>query len=311
MNLNSLKLLANRKLLVVKKYSPEILVTVGIVGVIASTVMACKATTKAHEVLDKAKEKKDKIDEAMAYANSRIDFDENDYTPKDRKKDLVLVYTQTGIDFAKLYGPSVILGTLSIGCILGAHHILRKRNLALVAAYAVLDDSFKKYRSRVVADAGEEKDLEYQYGVKEEKVETVVVDEATGKSKKVKSTKKVVDPNGVSLYARFFDELNQNWNPIPEYNMAFLKHQQNYFNDLLRIRGHVFLNEVYDELGMERSSAGAVVGWVLTKDSESSDNYIDFGLYDATRPRVRDFVNCTEASILLDFNVDGTIYDKI
>ena len=311
MNLNSLKLLANRKLLVVKKYSPEILVTVGIVGVITSTVMACKATTKAHEVLDKAKEKKDKIDEAMDYANSRIDFDENDYTEKDRKKDLVLVYTQTGVDFAKLYGPSVILGTLSIGCILGAQHILRKRNLALVAAYAVLDDSFKKYRSRVIADAGEEKDLEYQYGVKEEKVETVVVDEATGKSKKVKSTKKVVDPNGVSLYARFFDELNQNWNPIPEYNMAFLKHQQNYFNDLLRIRGHVFLNEVYDELGMERSSAGAVVGWVLTKDSESSDNYIDFGLYDATRPRVRDFVNCTEASILLDFNVDGTIYDKI
>lgn len=302
MNLNSLKLLANRKLLVVKKYSPEILVTVGIVGVIASTVMACKATTKAHEVLDKAKEKKDAIDEAAAFEN---------YTENDRKKDLVLVYTQTGVDFAKLYGPSVILGTLSIGCILGAHHILRKRNLALVAAYAVLDDSFKKYRSRVVADAGEEKDLEYQYGVKEEKVETVVVDEATGKSKKVKSTKKVVDPNGVSLYARFFDELNQNWNPIPEYNMAFLKHQQNYFNDLLRIRGHVFLNEVYDELGIERSSAGAVVGWVLTKDSESSDNYIDFGLYDATRPRVRDFVNCTEASILLDFNVDGTIYDKI
>ena len=302
MNLNSLKLLANRKLLVVKKYSPEILVTVGIVGVIASTVMACKATTKAHEVLDKAKEKKDAIDEAAAFEN---------YTENDRKKDLVLVYTQTGVDFAKLYGPSVILGTLSIGCILGAHHILRKRNLALVAAYAVLDDSFKKYRSRVIADAGEEKDLEYQYGVKEEKVETLVKDETTGKTKKVKSTKKVVDPNGVSLYARFFDELNPNWNPIPEYNMAFLKHQQNYFNDLLRIRGHVFLNEVYDELGMERSSAGAVVGWVLTKDSESSDNYIDFGLYDATRPRVRDFVNCTEASILLDFNVDGTIYDKI
>ena len=87
----------------------------------------------------------------------------------------------------------------------------------------------------------------------------------------------------------------------------YLKAQQNSFNDLLRARGHVFLNEVYDGLGLERSQAGAVVGWVLG----DGDNYVDFGIFDGDKPRARDFVNGLEASILLDFNVDGVIYDLI
>jgi hypothetical protein len=130
-----------------------------------------------------------------------------------------------------------------------------------------------------------------------------------GKKIKSKKTIEVTDPNGVSQYARFFDESCVQWSKTPEYNLTFLNCQQNYANDLLHSRGHVFLNEVYDMLGIPRSQAGAVVGWVLGKDNDVG--YIDFGIYDGNRMRARDFVNGYERSILLDFNVDGVIYDLI
>lgn len=312
MNLNKIGAVltnkASRSVLVVKKFSPEILVGVGIVGLIGSTVMACNATLKVDAVLAVAKEKKDKIDKMTAYANSRIDFDENDYTPKDRQKDLLITYVQTGADFAKLYGPSVLLGGLSIACILGSYNIMRKRNIAVVAAYKVLKDGFDKYRERVVEDLGTEKDLEYRHGTKMEKVEETVTDPETGKKKKVKKDVATYDSNHVSQYARFFDESCPQWSKTPEYNLLFLKTQQNYANDLLHARGHLFLNEVYDMLGMKHTQEGSVTGWVL---SESSDNFVDFGIFDVRRKAAREFVNGDERSILLDFNVDGIIWDKI
>ena len=312
MNLNKIGAVltnkASRSVLVVKKFSPEILVGVGIVGLIGSTVMACNATLKVDAVLAVAKEKKDKIDKMTEYANSRIDFDENDYTPQDRQKDLLITYVQTGADFAKLYGPAVLLGGLSIACILGSYNIMRKRNIAVVAAYKVLKDGFDKYRERVVEDLGAEKDLEYRHGTKMEKVEETVTDPETGKKKKTKKDVATYDSNHVSQYARFFDESCPQWSKTPEYNLLFLKTQQNYANDLLHARGHLFLNEVYDMLGMKHTQEGSVTGWVL---SESSDNFVDFGIFDVRRKAAREFVNGDERSILLDFNVDGIIWDKI
>ena len=312
MNLNKIGAVltnkASRSVLVVKKFSPEILVGVGIVGLIGSTVMACNATLKVDAVLAVAKEKKDKIDKMTEYANSRIDFDENDYTPQDRQKDLLITYVQTGADFAKLYGPAVLLGGLSIACILGSYNIMRKRNIAVVAAYKVLKDGFDKYRERVVEDLGAEKDLEYRHGTKMEKVEETVTDPETGKKKKLKKDVATYDSNHVSQYARFFDESCPQWSKTPEYNLLFLKTQQNYANDLLHARGHLFLNEVYDMLGMKHTQEGSVTGWVL---SESSDNFVDFGIFDVRRKAAREFVNGDERSILLDFNVDGIIWDKI
>ena len=312
MNLNKIGAVltnkASRSVLVVKKFSPEILVGVGIVGLIGSTVMACNATLKVDAVLAVAKEKKDKIDKMTAYANSRIDFDENDYTPQDRQKDLLITYVQTGADFAKLYGPAVLLGGLSIACILGSYNIMRKRNIAVVAAYKVLKDGFDKYRERVVEDLGTEKDLEYRHGTKMEKFEETVTDHETGKKKKIKKDVATYDSNHVSQYARFFDESCPQWSKTPEYNLLFLKTQQNYANDLLHARGHLFLNEVYDMLGMKHTQEGSVTGWVLSDDS---DNFVDFGIFDVRRKAAREFVNGDERSILLDFNVDGIIWDKI
>lgn len=304
-NLNNVKTVATRVVgrsgLFVKKHSPEILLTAGIVGVVASTVMCCKATLKVDELLDARKEQLDNIH----YAKDTLE--EEEYSEQDYKKDLTITYVQTGLGFVKLYGPAVSLGILSVGCILGAHGIMKKRNVALMAAYKTIEQSFNDYRQRVVEELGEEKDKMFKYGIRQETV-TEVEKDANGKEKKVTKTVNTLDPNTHSQYARFFDEASPHWSKTPEYNLIFLKAQQNYANDLLHARGHLFLNEVYDMLGIPRSQAGAVVGWVM---SEHGDNFVDFGMYQLNNMKARDFVNGYERSILIDPNVDGVIYDLL
>ena len=277
---------AGRTGLKLQKHSPEILMAVG-------TVMACRATRKLDNVIDEQHDEKIYVEDL--YSEGEIDH-------KEYQKNLTKVYVKTGLRIAKLYGPAVTLQIASIGCILGSHGIMKKRNVALMAAYKAVEQSFNDYRQRVIEEFGEEKDYDLKHGIQHEKVK---VDED---GKKVTKTLNKADPNTISQYARFFDAASKEWQGIPEYDLMFLKSQQNYMNDLLRARGHVFLNEVYDALGLERSRAGAVVGWILTKDG---DNYVDFGIFDGDRPRTRAFVNGTEENILLDFNVDGVIYDLI
>lgn len=308
MKLNGLKTtltrVAGRSGLFLKKYSPEILVAAGVVGVVGSTVLACKATLKAEEIVDETKERLDTIKQVKADADKEI----YSYTEQDYKKDLTIAYTQAGVGFVKLYGPAVTLGVLSIGCILGAHGIMKKRNVALMAAYKAVEQSFADYRKRVVEELGEDKDRMFKYGIRQETVTEVHEDEE-GKKKKVKKTVNVIDPNKqYSQYARVFDESSTQWSKTPEYNKTFLIAQQNYANDILQSRGHIFLNEVYDMLGMERSQAGAVVGWVL---ADGYDNFVDFGIFEIDNPANRDFINGYERSIILDFNVNGVIYNLI
>lgn len=293
---------------VLRKHSPEILATVGVVGTVASAVMACKATTKANDILEETKDKVEAVHVVLEDEN----ISEEEYSEHDSKKDLALIYTQTSLKFVKLYAPSVLLGVASIGCMLASNQILRKRNIALAAAYTAIDKGFKEYRGRVVERFGDVVDRELKYGIKAQKITETVTDEETGKEKKVKSTIEVVEGvDGYSDYARFFDEASPSWEKDPEYNLMFLKARQQYANDLLVARGHLFLNEVYDMLGFKRSKAGQVVGWIYDPENPNGDNYVDFGIYNLHRAAARDFVNGYERSILLDFNVDGVIYDKI
>ena len=233
-----------------------------------------------------------------------------DYTEEDLKKDTTIVYTQTAVKYVKLYAPSVALGVVSLTCILASNGILRKRNIALAAAYTAVDKGFKEYRGRVVERFGTELDKELRYNIKAKEFEEPVVDEK-GKEKIKKETVSVADPNLYSDYARFFDDGCLGWSKDAEYNLTFLKQQQNYANDLLKKKGHLFLNEVYDMLGIPRTRAGQVVGWIYDEKHPIGDNFVDFGIYDMNREKVRDFVNGYERVILLDFNVDGNILDLI
>lgn len=295
----------NRTGLKLKKHSPEILLVAGAVGAVTSTVMACKATLKVNEVLEDTKQKIDTIhqvssDPAMA----------EKYTEEDSKKDLAIVYTQTAVKFIKLYGPSVALGVVSLGCMIGSNRILNKRNAALAAAYAAVDKSFKDYRGRVVERFGKQLDKELRYNIKAQEIEEITTDE-NGKEVVTKSTVEVADPNSYSPYAIVFDDGNEGWDPDPERSKFFLIQQQNWANERLKSRGHLFLNEVYDMLGARRTKAGAQVGWVYDETNCFGDNYVDFGIFDTTRSKARDFVNGYEKVIVLDFNVDGYILDLI
>lgn len=295
--------------LVLKKYSPEILTAAGVIGTVGSTVLACKATLKVEDILDEAKKKSNLIN---AVHDGEIEVDA-EYTDKDYSKDLIVNRTQTVVKLIKLYGPAISLGILSITAILGGQHILRKRNVAVMAAYKLCEESFTNYRSRVKDELGEDKDRQFYYGMTEETVK----DKAKSTDGKTKTVTKKVEkaPDHLySQYARFFDEANVNWDKSPEQNMYFIKMVQNQMNDKLKARGHVFLNEVYDALGFERSEAGQLVGWVWNKDNtamEAGDGFIDFGIFDGNDYAKRAFVNGDERSILLDFNVDGVIYDLI
>lgn len=286
-----------------KKHSPEVLIVAGTIGVVTSAVMACKATTKAGKIKEEMNEEMDKIHE-VAEAHRE------DYTEEDLKKDTTIVYTQTAVKYVKLYAPSVALGVVSLTCILASNGILRKRNIALAAAYTAVDKGFKEYRGRVVERFGTELDKELRYNIKAKEFEEPVVDEK-GKEKIKKETVSVADPNLYSDYARFFDDGCLGWSKDAEYNLTFLKQQQNYANDLLKKKGHLFLNEVYDMLGIPRTRAGQVVGWIYDEKHPIGDNFVDFGIYDMNREKVRDFVNGYERVILLDFNVDGNILDLI
>lgn len=297
-----------------KKHSPEILVVAGVVGTVTSTVMACKATIKVNDILDDSKAELEQMHvagEKLQNGEELLLEDGSKYTEEDNKKDLVIAYTQSALKVAKVYAPSVILGALSITAILSSNNILRKRNVALAAAYTAVDKSFKEYRGRVVERFGKELDHELRYNVKAKEIEETVVDEKTGKEKKVKKTIDVSELNQYSDYAKFFDEGCAGWSKDPEKNLFFVRRQQDYANEVLKAKGYLFLNDVYEMLGIPRTKAGQVVGWIYDEKNPIGDNFIDFGIYDTNKEANRNFVNGYERTILLDFNVDGNILDLI
>lgn len=292
-----------------KKHSPEILLVAGIASGVAGAVMACKATLKVNEVLDETKENIEKIHVAEEKGMTESG---KEYTQEDCQKDLSVTYIQTGVKLAKLYGPSIALGTLSVVSILASNNIMRKRNVALAAAFNTVNTSFKEYRDRVIERFGDKVDKELKYDIKAKEIEETVVDE-DGNEKTVKKTIDVsgLDPAKYSPYARFFDDGNIGWTKDPESNLMFLRAQQAYANNKLKANGILFLNEVYDMLGIPKSKEGQVVGWVYNPDAENpiGDNYVDFGIYDICKEGSRNFVNGYERTILLDFNVDGNVWD--
>ena len=288
----------------IKKHSPEILMVAGITGTIVGTVLACKATTKVSEIME---EKNKLVEDVHTCLNDK----EIEYTEEDSKRDLTIIYAQTGVKLFKLYAPAIGVMALSFASIIYGHKVLKKRNVAIAAAYAAIDKGFKQYRKNVIEEFGESVDQQMRFGLKSKEVKKKDKD-----GKTVKETEYYIDPDSnpldnISEYARFFDATSNNFEKDPEYNMMFLRRQQDYANEMLKSRGHLFLNEVYDLLDIPRSRAGQVVGWVYDKDGNTNgDNYVDFGLY-RNDQGTRRFINGLEYNILLDFNVDGVIYDMI
>ena len=291
-----------RQLLVTQKNSPHILFGIGLVGFAGTVVLASRATLRVEDIIKDAN--KD-LANVTSVLNNKGLAEKHSYTEDDALKDRIQIYVRTTVRMTRLYAPALGLGTIAVLALTKSHVTLTQRNAALIAAYANLEKAFSEYRKRV--REATDKDTERDLYLDAHPSFAAVENDSGGK---VLVPAKVIGPNAYSPYARFFDELSGEWKDEPEYNYLFLRAQQAYMNDLLISRGHVFLNEVYDNLGIPRSRAGAVVGWVVNKDN-TGDNYIDFGFMNGNNNRARDFVNGREGAILLDFNVDGIIYDKI
>lgn len=299
--ITNLKNKTNKMTIQVKKYSPEILITAGVVGVVTSTVLACHATLKVNDILEETRDTLDKI----KTCSESEEYKESGYTTEDAKKDKAIVYVQTSVKIAKLYAPAAVLGALSITSIIASHNILNKRYAALTTAYVTINRSFKKYRKNVVERFGEKVDQELKNGIKVKKIEETIIDPETGKEKKAKLNIEVASP---SDYAMFFDSKCYGWDKNMDYNMMFLKAQQQYANDKLKADGFLFLNDVYEMLGADRTKMGQIVGWVYEPGNTVGDNFVDFGILE-THKETDD--NMYEKTILLNFNVDGPILDLI
>lgn len=280
-------------LAIAQKYSPQILTAAGIAGVVVAGVWSTMKGRKldivmtAHNGMRNEVEKRREDD---VYANPEQDY----------PKDVARVYTQTTMDLVKLYWKPALLGALSLTAIVAGHGITIKRNVALTAAYAALDQGFRAYRQRVIEEVGPEKEKELRIARVEQKQL-----EGSQNADLENTTQPINRGNETygSIYARYFDTSNSNWD---DYTTLFLRNQQDYFNDRLRTHGHVFLNEVYRRLGFKETPEGQAVGWLWNK--ETGDNYIDFGVDDWNL--VLDEAKA-DKEIFLDFNVDGTIWDKI
>lgn len=290
----------------IKKNSPEILLGAGIVGFVGTIVLACRATCRADEVLEFHRRKIKDINDAKEIADADPEG-EMSYDVEIYRQDKAIRYLKTTGSLAKLYAPTVAVGTLSLACILTSRNIMQKRYLGVVAAYNGVSAAFEEYRKRVRDEYGEGLDKHFRYGTTYE--ELPVYDENGKKTKEKEQVEKteteMVMPTDDSC--RFFDSSNPNWDKNPTFSMMWLRGQQNILNDILHTRGHVFLNEVYDALGFPHTPQGAVLGWI---DGEG-DNCIDFGLYDPNKENVRRFVNGVDNVIMLEFNHDGVIWDKI
>ena len=286
---------------VMKKHSPEILIFSGIGFGVIGAVKACKATVKAHETIAESKEL---IDGIHRIEEDGKDVEGNPYDKERAKHDLTTVYLHTGREMVKLYWPSVAMGAASVTCILSANHIFKNRNAALAAAYATIDSSFRSYRGRVAKRWGEDAEREIRYNITTEEVKETVIDEETGKKKTVKKTvAKCEMQDGYYDYARFFDkETAKAYEPSHSYNDMFLTAQQNLANQKLRAFRYLFLNDVYEALGIEKTQAGQVVGWIYDEENPIGDNYVDF--------QVMKVMVDGEEKLLIDPNVAGEIIEE-
>lgn len=297
--ISSISLHGNRAVLKIKKHSPEILLGCGIVGFAGTVVLSCRATLHAEEIIDRHNKRMKDADEANKVAVPEDNFD--------IRKEKAVVFAYTIRDFAKLYALPVATGVLSITCILISHNIMRKRYLGVVAAYSAVSSAFETYRNRVKEELGEDMDRHFRYGTEKKEIDISSTDENGNETTEKKEANIVPEDGMPSIYAKIFDSNNPNWDRNIVFSLYFLRAQQEIATNILKAKGHIFLNEVYDMLGFEHTQAGAVTGWVLGE----GDDYVDFGLYDLESEQARDFINGKNPAILLDFNVSGVIWDKI
>lgn len=290
--------------------SPELALAAGIGTIVVGLVLACRATIKAEKIAEEAKEKLELVEQV-----SEDETKKDIYTEEDHKTDKLIIYAQTGVKLLRVYAPAIVVETLGILAVCKGHNILRQRNGALAAAYAALDKGYREYRKRVADELGEEKEDLLHKGLKAMEIDIPAKDEE-GREMTEKAEVNARMKRPVSEYARLFGEgVSREWDKSPHYNLKFVTDVQRWANDILKARGVggvLFLNEVYDKLGFDRSAEGQVVGWVYDPGNIALHNFVDFGIYGNNKnERIDAFLYGEERSVWLDFNVDGVVQNYL
>ena len=292
MNLTTITRTAGLAVLKAKQNSPTLMFVAGIVGVGTATVLASRATLNLDKTLTPHLNHLEDINTVLENPEFM------GYSKTEAVKDRALVFGQMAFDLGKLYGPAIVVGGLGVACLTGSHNILQKRNAAITAAYVGLEKSFNAYRARVAEEIGEEKEKELHYNV-EKTLAADFRDERPGSTLLGER----------STYSRWYNsQTTTEWRNNRHDNLFFISCQQKFANDRLHRRGYLFLNEVYESLGLPVCDYGQVVGWVTKGDG---DGYVDFGIFDHHTNELNLYLGGVNDEILLDFNVDGLVADKL
>lgn len=291
------------------------LLVAGVLAGTGATVLACRATIKAVDIIEEHNEINEMIKEAKNYPEQ--------YSEEDEKQDKVKNYLNTGKKIALAYAPAAALGATSIFCLVAQHKLLLNKVTtleetvaSLSAAYAAIDTAFRNYRKRVVDKYGEEEDRYFRYGEHKETVDVTTVDEK-GKTKKKKETVTVVDDISDTGYAKFITYGNklmcykdaQHHEVDWDRTLRQIKCQESLAQQKLECDGYLFLNDVYDMLDLPKTKAGQVVGWIFDPEDHSIDSHVDLNIF---RPVNYQTINGYESDgIWIDPNVDGVIIDKV
>ena len=314
MKLANIKAFARVAKQTIVKYSPEILMCMGGATFVATVVVACKETVKEQELLEDHEAALDYVD----IMNEEGELDDKAWKVS-RRNVYIATIKKTTINYA----PATILGVTSIACFFGAFGIMKKRYATLVMAYTALEESFRKYRQRVIETRGSDEDIYYLTGAKPKEITQKNED---GTKTKIKQ---LVLPDGTiaSPYAFKFGKynedgsLNKQWSEEQSMNFSYLLGQQDYLNRMLYvrcifdddhkvlIRGSVLLNEIRDLCGKKPTPTGAVVGNLFGNGEPGRNGFIDFQLVGASEkdPLTGKDIPC----VFVNPNCDGMIYDLL
>lgn len=248
-----------------KRNASTILTCLGSIGLIATTILAVKATPKALQIIEK--EKKNKGEELTTIETIKV------AAPK--------------------YIPTILIGTATLACIFGANVLNKRQQASLISAYALLDESYKKYRRKVVELYGEETHKNI--------VDAIAIEEA----KKVGITAESLCANTCLTSddacgdpVLFYDEWS---NRYFESTIEQVIAAQYHINRNLILRGYVTLNELYEFLGLEPTDYGNTVGW----DLEDDFYWLDFNNHKIT---LEDGLECYIIETLWDPSSDFLEY---
>ena len=285
----------------ISKHAPTILSVTASAGVIATGYLAWKAGTRFEDVEGRDW---DRRKECLRNADTIPDED----VPKIERKNRILFI----LDTVHTVAPAAIVGAATITMIYFSNSISKKRLAAMGAAYATLQTAFDGYKRTMVEALGKEsvdKILKPKLPNVGKSAEEIL--SSDNKSDAANVSDAVVNSlKALSPYARIIaEESSTCWDPNEDYTSQNLAAVQLWANRRLERKGHLFLNEVFDQLGLSRTREGAVVGWL--KNGEG-DNYVSFGDFDASIYRVpSDDYTRVDSNFIVDFNVDGVIWDRI